>query len=104
MPVVAPAEAGQHLVADGAAWRADVVDLDVAADQGREVAAPRAPSGRSVTSTAIRSIETRPTSGQRLPATITSAAGLLLVGAGRAQIAVGVADRDDRDAGSAAAR
>ncbi len=56
------------------------------------------PSGRSVTSTPNRSMETRPTIGQRLPATTTSAAGLPLRGAGRAQKSVGVADGDDRDA------
>src|ERR1700681_4629905 len=33
------------------------------------------PSGTSVTSTPIRSMDTRPASGQRLPATITFAAG-----------------------------
>ncbi len=42
-------------------------------------AGPRLP-GRSVTSTAIRSIEMRPTMGQRLPATSTSRAGAVSVG------------------------
>ena len=84
-PVVAPPEAGQHLVADGAAGAGELVDampspISVAKSPRRAL-----PSGRSVTSTASRSIETRPTSGQRLPATIDFAARLALGGAGRAQ-------------------
>ena len=81
--------------------RADSSTRDAAADEGGKAAALRVPSGRSVTSTANRSIETRPASGQRLPATITWAAGLLRLAnaAAERRIAVGIAGRHDREPG-----
>ena len=92
--LIAAAETGQHLVADGAGVRRDLVDADAVADQRRPGRrAWTAPAGTSVTSTAIRSIETRPTSGQRLPATSASAPGCAVAGARGAQEAVGIADR-----------
>src|SRR5262249_10409897 len=53
------------------------------------------PSGRSVTSTAITSIEKRPASGDGLPGMVA------LAGAGRARIPVCIADGHDRESGGA---
>src|SRR5205807_1202492 len=44
-PVVAPSEVREHLVADGAAGGSELVDADIAADQGDEIAAAGAAFG-----------------------------------------------------------
>ena len=56
---------GEHLVADGAAPARELVDGDAVADQGRIVAALCGALGQAVMSSAIRSMEMRPTTGQR---------------------------------------
>ena len=68
MPRIARAQAGENFVADGAGATADFVDGEIAADERDAVAARDLASGTSVTSMMMRSIETRPTKGQRASA------------------------------------
>src|SRR5215470_15955912 len=94
--MIAPSEAREHLVGDGAGGCADLVDANAAADQGGEIAAPRA-AVRQVGDVDCQKIHryaadewTAPAGDDRIGTRFA------FHRAGGARIAVGVADRDDR--------
>src|SRR5262245_52335246 len=95
--VISPSEACEHFVADGAAGLADFVDAEFAADEGDELTAAR----RVVWY--IRDVDRQQihgnAAGERAAPARQQHVGrrFALVGPRGAQIAVGVADRDDSD-------
>src|SRR4051794_31639540 len=93
--VIAPAETCQHLVADGPGCRANLIGADAAANQGREVAAPRAAFGQvgDVDRQEVHGYAAD--DGAALAGDDRFGARLALGGACRTRITVGISDRHD---------
>ena len=97
-------EARQDLIADGAGGGGEIVNAGVGADEGGVVAAMDAAGGEIGDVDADEVHGNAPDHGTALAAEDRDAAGAILGTARGARHAIGVAERNDDDAGSALGR